>query len=223
MDKSAPDRLAVLGGTFDPVHQGHLALARTAMATLSLDEVLFVVAARPPHKPGRRLTPFTHRLAMVRLAIADFPGFTASGVEERRSGPSYSVDTLRQIRNKRAARTKIFFLIGLDAFVDLPSWKDFRLLPQLAELVVVKRPGAKTSVAAAVARIFGPGVRAENQNKWLLPTGGKVREMAMEPWAVSSTLIRQACQENNFAALPPQALCPAVRSYLISHNLYSHH
>ena len=111
-----PERIGILGGTFDPIHLAHLRVAEEAREMLGLDQVLFVPAARPPHKSGRTISSAEHRLAMVRLAVTGHPAFRASTLETERSGRSYSVDTLRALRERLPTTTRITLLVGLDQF-----------------------------------------------------------------------------------------------------------
>jgi nicotinate-nucleotide adenylyltransferase len=132
-------RLGLFGGTFDPIHVGHLILAEQCREACGLDRVWFVVAGEPPHKRGDR-TPLGHRLEMVRIAIAGHPAFEASDLEGRRPGPHYSVDTLTAVRHERPG-DELFFLVGADSVVDLPTWRDPAGIARLATIVVVNRPG----------------------------------------------------------------------------------
>ena len=135
-------RLGVFGGTFDPIHNGHLAVAEECRDRLSMDRVLFVPARLPPHKQVRSLTASHHRMDMVRLAIASNPAFEASSIELSRPGPSYSVDTLFQLRQHQPKDTDIFFIMGADSLNDLASWRNPAGLLANCKLVVVSRPGA---------------------------------------------------------------------------------
>ncbi len=135
-------RLGVFGGTFDPIHNGHLMVAQECRDRLGMDRVLFVPARLPPHKQVRSLTAPHHRMAMVRLAIASNPGFEASSIELSRPGPSYSVDTLLQLRQHQPEDTDMFFIMGADSLNDLASWRDPAGLLANCKLVVVSRPGA---------------------------------------------------------------------------------
>lgn len=134
-------KLGVMGGTFDPIHIGHLAAASEAMGTLGLDEVVFVPAARPCHKADRHVTDAEHRLAMVHLAVAANPKFTVSRVDLDRPGPTYTVDTLRDLRAERGADTDMYFITGADAVADLPNWENADELFELAHFVGVSRSG----------------------------------------------------------------------------------
>lgn len=143
----AGPRIGILGGTFDPPHVGHLIVASDAHAALGLDQVLFVPAARPPHKPGRvRADPET-RLRMVRAAIEGDHRFAADGLELGRTGPSYTVDTLRQLRAGRPDATWMF-LIGTDAAREMHSWKAPAEVARLVTVAVLSRGGEVVDAAA---------------------------------------------------------------------------
>jgi len=133
-------KVAVLGGTFNPIHRGHLLIARTAADSLALDRVLFVPCSAPPHKDDGELLDGKHRLELVRLAIRGDPRFEVSRVELDREGPSYSVDTLRQLHRERPG-DQFFFIVGSDNFHDVGHWKEFAELAGLCEFLVIERPG----------------------------------------------------------------------------------
>jgi nicotinate-nucleotide adenylyltransferase len=132
-------RLGLYGGTFDPIHVGHLILAEQCREACGLEQVWFVVAGTPPHKQGER-TAVAYRLEMVRLAIAGHPAFQVSDLEARRPGPHYSVETLQTVRGERPD-DELYFLIGADSLVDLPTWRSPAVIARLATIVVVNRPG----------------------------------------------------------------------------------
>jgi nicotinate-nucleotide adenylyltransferase len=141
-------RVGVLGGTFDPVHYGHLVVAEEVYATLQLAEMVFVPAGQPPHKTHAEITTARHRLEMLELAIASNPHFTISRVDLDRPGPSYTVDTLRLLRKQWGDKTAFYFVIGRDGLEDLLSWYDpSGILEQLTHLVAVTRPGYSESEA----------------------------------------------------------------------------
>jgi nicotinate-nucleotide adenylyltransferase len=146
-------RLGLFGGTFDPIHVGHLILAEQCREACGLDRVWFVVAGEPPHKRGDR-TLLAHRLEMVRIAIAGHAAFAASDLEGRRPGPHYSVDTLAAVRHERPG-DELFFLVGADSVVELPTWRDPAGIARLATIVVVNRPGIEEIDPAALPD-FGP-------------------------------------------------------------------
>jgi nicotinate (nicotinamide) nucleotide adenylyltransferase len=148
-------RIGVFGGTFDPPHVGHLALAEWAREALRLDRVLFVPAGRPPHKGRRVLTPVAHRVAMTRLAVRGQRAFVVSALEARRNGPSFTVDTLRALR-KREPGARIFLLMGADSLAEFPTWRDPAGILGFATLAVAARPGTR---GRAAARARAPGRR----------------------------------------------------------------
>ncbi len=133
-------RVGILGGTFNPIHKAHLLIAEAALEKCRLDQVLFLPASIPPHKEIAGDISFDHRLAMTRAAIAGNPAFAASDFEAKRSGTSFSVDTLRRLQAKNPD-DEYFFIIGLDSFRDITIWKDYRQLFSLANIVVARRPG----------------------------------------------------------------------------------
>lgn len=135
-------RVGILGGTFDPVHYGHLVIAEEVYAALKLAEMVFVPSGQPPHKLNEVITAAEHRLTMLELAIASNPHFSISLVELDRPGPSYTVDTLRLLRKQWGEQTAIYFLIGWDSLEELLTWHDaVGMLQQLHYLVAVRRPG----------------------------------------------------------------------------------
>jgi nicotinate-nucleotide adenylyltransferase len=133
-------RLGIFGGTFDPVHLGHLLLAECCREQCRLDEVWFLPAAVPPHKLERDLTPANQRIEMLELAVAGNPAFSVSRFETDRGGINYTVDTLEHFRQEEPAR-ELFFLLGADMFLDLPHWRNPARVCELAVPIVVRRPG----------------------------------------------------------------------------------
>lgn len=136
-------KVGIFGGTFNPIHLGHLRSAEEVRERFSLDRVYFVPAARPPHKSGGSLISATHRLRMVELAIANNPFFSVSAIEVERNGLSYSVDTIRHFLNNWQPAA-LFFIIGLDAFREIHTWKDYHVIPELCNLIITSRPGVST-------------------------------------------------------------------------------
>jgi len=135
--------IALFGGTFDPIHTGHLKAAKAAARRFRLNRILFIPSGNPPHKIGNHLTPFDHRFAMVSLACAADPRFVPSLLEAPTADgrPQYSIATIRKARRYLRRSDKLFFLIGVDAFLDLPHWKDYRDILDLVDFIVVSRPG----------------------------------------------------------------------------------
>ena len=141
-------RIGILGGTFDPVHLGHLLLAECAREELSLDEVLLVPAREPWRKSHRVITPAEHRLAMLELAIAGNDGFGISDIELRRPGPTYTADTLEALAGERLD-DEFYFIVGADALADLPQWHEPQRIVAHALLAVAPRAGLDADVALA--------------------------------------------------------------------------
>jgi len=140
-----PGGIGIFGGTFDPIHLGHLRGAEEVREALGLDEVRFVPAAAPPHRRGTPLAPANHRYRMVELAVGDVPGFRCWDVELARPGPSYSVDTLRALRAEVGTAVRVAFVLGFDAFRDFETWKEHAVrrhrhdAPAVASGVVLRR------------------------------------------------------------------------------------
>jgi nicotinate-nucleotide adenylyltransferase len=146
--KIHPKRIAIFGGSFDPIHAGHLAVARAADRRFNFDEIHFIPASRPPHKLKQHLAPFPHRFAMVTLACAEHPHFVPSLAEagEDFSGTQlhYSVDTVRYFRHAyNSPGDRVFFIVGADAFLDIPMWKEYETLLGLCDFVIANRPGIR--------------------------------------------------------------------------------
>ena len=141
----ARQRIGLMGGAFNPIHLGHLRAAEAIRERHSLDVVVFIPTALPPHKDAKPLAPLADRLAMTRLAIEGNPGFEVSDIEGRLPAPSYTVTTLEYLREKCGDKAAIFFLTGMDSFLDIGSWKDYRHLFDLVDFIVFTRPGADAS------------------------------------------------------------------------------
>lgn len=209
-------RLGILGGTFNPIHNAHLQIARDVLNTCGLDRILFIPSADPPHKPVD--TPFHHRLAMVEAAIAGQAKFAASDMEEQRGGKSYSVDTLSHLKQMDPAGER-FFIIGMDSYRDIGSWRSYEKLFQLAHLVVMTRPGVEindplAALPVAVRRNFC----YDSSRKTMQHTSGNsvifLEETRMD---ISSTEIRTRVA----AGQSIDHLVPAVvADYISDHALY---
>jgi len=194
-------RLGMFGGTFDPIHLGHLILAEQCRESCSLDRVWFVVAGSPPHKLGGR-TAVGHRVEMVRIAIAGQSAFEASEIEAVRPGPHYSVETLESVRRQRPD-DDLFFLIGGDSLADLPFWREPGRIAQLATIVVVNRPGI-AEVDPARLPDFGPDANP-------------LRMVSIPPVAIASTdLRRRLAAGKSIRYMVPRG----VEAYIEAQGLY---
>jgi nicotinate-nucleotide adenylyltransferase len=141
-------RIGIFGGTFNPIHLGHLRCAEEVRETQKLDRVLFVPTSSPPHKQPSQLAPAQHRLVMVRRAIAGNPAFRASAIEIERPGHSYSVDTLEALRRAQP-RVRFAFILGIDAFKEISTWRDYRRIFSLCDLIVTSRPDHRAATLTA--------------------------------------------------------------------------
>jgi nicotinate-nucleotide adenylyltransferase len=218
-------KLGLLGGSFNPIHNGHLALAGYVLDKLHLDRVLFLPTSDPPHKPEGSLAPAKDRYEMIRLAIANTPVLGLSDIELRRAGKSYTIDTVRTFQHQFGPSTDLYFLIGLDAFLDLPNWKDPLELLRLCRFVVVPRPGHSFQSLATMPLLPAPDLRALAQ----LDTGESSRLdivfpscrgiicLPIPPCSTSSSDIRHRIRSGTTLA---NLLPPLVESYILQERLY---
>ena len=210
--------IGVFGGTFDPVHFGHLRLAEEMTDALGLDRVLIIPAGQPPHRGAPR-TAATHRLEMVRRAIAGNPRFVADAREVRRPQPSYTVDTLTALRAELGDAQPLWLLLGADAFLDLPSWHDWRRLFELANIAVAERPGARLMQSDAIMEPL-KGEVAQRQvadSHSAAGPAGSVLLRATPPLDISATAIRDILARRGSARY---LLPDAVLDYIHEHQLY---
>jgi nicotinate-nucleotide adenylyltransferase len=142
-------KLAIFGGTFDPIHRAHLEIARRAAARMALERVLFVPAARPPHKGGTAHAPYEDRVRMAELACAEEPRFEVSRLEEG-TARSYSIDTIEKVRAGMAPTDELFFIIGADAFAEIRTWRRWEDVARSTAFIVVSRPGSVYEIPAGV-------------------------------------------------------------------------
>jgi len=217
-------RLGLLGGSFNPVHNGHMAIARQTREALGLDQILFIPTSHPPHKPNGSLAPAQDRYEMVRLAIASDPTLAISDVEIRRPGKSYSIDTIRQLQQKYGAQTQLFFLIGLDAFLDFPSWRDPLTLLELCRFVVLSRPGLSfrsLSTVPLLPPIPYPSLADLDAGR-ISRIEAPLRKqgltcLKLPPCPISASDIRSRIRQGLPVA---NLLPPLVESYILHHYLY---
>jgi nicotinate-nucleotide adenylyltransferase len=209
-------KLGLLGGTFDPIHYGHLDAAEAARDALRLDEVRFIPTHDPPHRPMEpRATPF-HRFALAALAVNSRDGFRVSDIELGRSGRSYTIETLALLHGAGWHPWQLFFILGADAFAEIATWKAFPAVLDASHFVVISRPG--TTIETAIARTpeLRPRVHAATPAAL---TGQTTRILLMEAETrdVSSTTIR-----HRLAARQPidDLVPPAVVRHIHAHQLY---
>ena len=198
-----PRRIGVLGGTFDPVHNGHLYIADALRTALDLERIVWVPAGRPPHKSDQIVSRDQDRLAMLDLALAGSTSDEISTIDLERSGPSYTADTL-EILAERFRPARLFFLMGEDSLRDLPTWHDPERILRVAELAVAARPGVDADLESVVRQV--PAVRK------------RVHVVPTEEIAISSSEIRRRVGENQSV----QDLVPAtVEAYIRDRGLYT--
>ena len=206
-NSSGKRRVGLIGGTFDPVHYGHLVIAEEVCAVLTLDDMIFIPAGQPPHKPGRRITRAEDRLKMLELAIASNQAFSLSRIEIERVGVSYTVETLRTLRAEWGVEVMLYFVIGWDSLEELHTWYNpGGLLACLDYLVAVSRPGYQEE----------KGYRARLEGR--LP-GITERLLVVEApqLEISSTDLRRRVTEGR----PIKYQVPeVVEQYIIQHGLY---
>jgi nicotinate-nucleotide adenylyltransferase len=212
-------RIGVFGGTFDPIHIAHLRCAEEARERLDLDEILFIPAADPPHKT-RRVTAAAHRLAMVRLATVGNPAFRVSSIEIERGGLSYTVDTLRALHARLPTGTALTLLIGLDAFREIGTWKEYRALFGLVDLAVWSRPPSVIRTPRALLPVAAQRdfcyTRPENTLQHR--TGNHIRFLTVTALDISASAIRLRRRRG----LSTRYLVPEpVERYVSRHRLYS--
>jgi nicotinate-nucleotide adenylyltransferase len=218
-------RLGVLGGTFNPVHVGHLVLAESFRERLLLDRVLFVPAGEPPLKSPRGLAPALHRYAMVCLAIAGHPAFMVSDIEVRRAGPSYSVDTLQELARAWPG-ARLFFLMGGDTFLDLPKWRTPERLGTWATLAVGQRAASPFETGSPAARMVlgrlgSPGwTRIPPASPADADSLGDNTVLLVD--VVSLPVSARDLRRRQAAAASVRYLTPpAVSDYIAQHHLYA--
>jgi nicotinate-nucleotide adenylyltransferase len=197
--------IGVLGGTFDPVHNGHVEVAKEARVSLNLDTVLFVPVRQPWMKSDRPITPVEHRVQMVRLAISDYPFFCISMVDVERAGPTYTVDTITQLKRQFGSGSEFFVILGWDSLLDFPQWEEASRLVTMCRLVAAPRPGYRLpDLEALESRV--PGL------------AGRVILLEKPEVDVSATEIRRRVA----SGLSIHGLVPgAVERYIREHGLYA--
>ncbi len=216
-------KLGIFGGTFNPVHFGHLRAAEEAKERIGLDKVIFIPSGNPPIKTEDLIEP-SHRYTMTRLATDSNVSFVVSDIELRGSEKSYTVNTLQQLV-EIYPDDELFFILGIDAFLDIPNWWQPERLISMVDFVLMTRPGFDFVDVAESPYIFTPPslshlpvrVRTQADNFWLLISGKKVFPVEITPLAISSTQIRRLLRDcSSIRYLLPEV----VEQYIYEHNLY---
>lgn len=197
-------RMGILGGTFDPVHYGHLQLAETCRQQLQLDQVRLIPAGLPPHKTGARIADGHARADMLKLAVSGYPEFVVDRREIRRQGPSFTVDTLEEIAAE-FPEAELFFLMGADSLRDVPGWRQPERIAELATLVAVNRPGLQLPDHDQLSQWVGAAL------------ADRIRLVSMPGCDISATdLRRRIAERQGLRFLTPRA----VEAFIDQHGLY---
>ena len=216
---SRPMKIGIFGGTFDPIHWGHLRSAEEVSETFGLDYVYFIPASIPPHKRGQTYTPARDRLQMVRLAVARNPRFKVSTIEIERPGVSYSIDTVRELARRLKPTDSLYFIIGLDAFREIATWKDYEEIFPLCNFIVTSRPGSKESdplkgTGVAVKKLFCYDFKRRNYRH---RSGTRVHFIELTDIAISASEIRALVRQGkSIRYLEPSS----VETYIKRRELY---
>jgi nicotinate-nucleotide adenylyltransferase len=214
-------RLGLFGGTFNPIHLGHLRAGLEVQDRFSLDQVLYLPAAIPPHKATREILSFAHRLKMVRLAVEGQSRLKASDAEIKRPGKSYSIQTVRYFHRTIPQGMDLFFILGLDAFLEISTWKDYRQLFGLCHFIVLDRQGvSRRRLPEFLLREVSPDfVPYPREHRFLHPAGTSVHWAPITRMDISSTFIRGLRrQAKSVAYLVPEA----VEGYILNQRLYEY-
>ena len=199
-------RIGVFGGSFDPIHYGHIRPVRAARRRLGLERVLYLPTASPPHKPGRQCAPAWSRFAMVELALLGEEGMQASPLELTLGRPAYTVDSLARLAREHPG-DELWLIVGDDSFAQLPTWKSWRRLTRLARLAVLVRPNEK--------RRLDQGWSDELRR---LAAGDRVRFVDNRPVRISSTRLRELLAAGE--EVPPRTVPRSVLQYIRKYGLY---
>lgn len=203
MTQKHPFKIAIMGGTFDPIHLGHLKAAEVALKEMGLLKVIFVTAYCPPHKSVDEISPAEHRFAMVDLAVKDYPYFESSRIEMEQSCPCYAGDTIKAFQKQYGQDWQIYFITGLDALLTIINWNKAKTYPGLCHFIAATRPGYKKEMITV------------NIPDDYLPTITILEEPSL---SISSTEIRMRVFSNQ----PIEGMVPeAVRDYIYQYNLYN--
>ncbi len=210
------EAIGILGGTFDPIHLGHLRLAQEVAEALGLREVRFIPGGTPPHRAAPQ-TPVADRVAMVKLAIAGNPLFVLDDRETRRSGKSYTVDTLSELRAALGASCPLVLMMGADAFLGLEAWHRWQEIFALAHIAVAHRPGSVLGeMPAALAREFARR-RSRDREAVQHAAAGVIVEVPITALDISATQVRGLVRERRSARY---LLAPAVLQYIHDNQLF---
>lgn len=215
---ATPDMLILFGGSFDPIHTGHLATAEGIRRALHATTLTLLPAARSPLKPT--VTPDRHRLAMLRLAIQDHPALCIDERELQRPAPSYTVDTLRDLRLEHGPHKPMIWVMGSDSLAQLAQWKEWQALTTLAHCLIVDRPDSPWPARNAATEWLSTLPRATEANQLQCSANGLWLHLTLPPQPFSSTAIRAQLAQRNPDTPQPEGLSKPVWHYILDHALY---
>jgi nicotinate-nucleotide adenylyltransferase len=212
-------RLGLFGGTFNPIHLGHLRAAVEVREAFDLEQILLIPAALPPHKDTTNMVSAQDRFEMVQLATQDVPSIGASDVELMHVGLSYTIHTLQEFHRRLQAQDALFFVVGIDAFLEITTWKSYRELFSLAQFVIMARPGARLKnlerfIKENISEKYEPGGTPGifHHPKWL-----PIHQLSITHLDISSTVIRKRiCEGRSVRFLVP----PQVHAFIEEKRLY---
>jgi nicotinate-nucleotide adenylyltransferase len=220
LDHAQPRSVALFGGTFDPIHAGHMAVAHAAQRRFRLDAVHFIPSSRPPHKSRAELMPFVHRYTMVALACAEHRGFLPSLVEAPLDGATprffYTVDTVRRFRREHP-NDQVYFVVGADQFLEIPTWKNYPSLLDLCDFIIASRPGFPIDALRLVVPPEKLSRGSGNDPHKIVLRKSAIHLLTTVSNHVSSTEIRERLeQQKSIHGLVP----PRVEEYILGQALY---
>jgi len=219
-------KIGLFGGTFNPIHLGHLTVAQEVKEGFVLDKIWLIPSAIPPHKQMNQVAKALDRLEMIRIAIADNPNFSVSDVELKRSGPSYTIDTVDYFKAILPKETQLYFIVGMDAFLDIELWKSFMELFQVIPFIVMSRPGALTGELEKKEKRINDLLMTKVSREYRFdsarhgffhPNKQPVFLFEVTPVDISATTVRKnRSRGRSIASLVPEK----VKEYIESRGLY---
>lgn len=219
------ERIGLFGGTFNPVHLGHVKAARDVKNHFGLDRIYFIPSAQPPHKPDIRLAPAHDRYAMVVLGLQGTDSLFPSDVEIQRAGPSYSVDTVAFFKNRMGTAGELFFILGVDAFLEIDTWKSYEALLRQVTFIVMSRPtraGSETDLYGVMASYIKETLSSAYtfnaaRGTWFHPSLRPIHPVAVSPVDIASSQLREILRRGEPA---DRWLSPGVADYIKQKGLY---
>ncbi len=225
LNHDRPLRVGLFGGTFNPIHCGHAQVAKDVLQRYQLASICFIPSALPPHKTGESLATAVERYEMACSALRDEPAFSVSDIEIERSGPSFTIDTLRHFRALQPDEAQLFFIVGLDAFQEIHTWKSFRQLFDLAAFIVMARPHGpmpapdmkELTVQFATERISAAYTLSANGDALVHPEKQMIYLAPVRPVDISSSRIREMIRQGQSIR---KWVAPTVAAYIEKKGLY---